>query len=226
MKPLAAITAPEIHDPRFSIRWRIATSPPSPEESSREFEFKTARQIAIDLLKQYGISLTPADHERLHQRSDDRSPNWPDFVVGSITHKHSVFGVAIAPKKKLSGIGIDTEVVFDDETARRLSSRILTPSESHAELNALHTTLAFSAKEALYKALYPQVKRFFGFQAASAHFERDAIVERDDGQFRIKLTEDLSAAFTTGQAFVANYSVRENRVYTWIAIEAADSRSK
>lgn len=223
MKRLAATTAPEISDSRFSICWRIVSSK-SPSDSNRDFEFNTAREIALELFAQNDIVLTPEDRSRLFEKSEDRAPCWPDSIVGSITHKHSVFGVAIARKENLSALGIDTEAIFDRDTAERLANRILTVREMIASRDALDITLIFSAKEALYKALYPSVKRFFGFQEAATLFERSPKMTQDDGVFQIELLNDLNDQFKQRDRFEVHYSVRAPYVYTWIAIPVLDRK--
>lgn len=214
---MATITAPEINDSRFAIAWRSSDDDVH-AESLRQFEFKKSREIALELIQKSRISISDAESERLFLASPDRVPHWPSSVVGSITHKNSVFGVAVARKEKLAALGIDTEIIFSLETASKIRSRILTPEENKTLQTALQVTIAFSAKESLYKALYPEVQRYFGFQAAQVRFESTVRPKHCDGQCLIKLNQDLSDRFRTGQEFTVHYAVRDDRVYTWIAI--------
>ena len=55
-------------------------------------------------------------------------------------------------------------------------------------------TLIFSAKESLYKALYPSVKKFFGFEAAAVKK-----IDSQNKEFTIELLTHLSDVFTPGQ---------------------------
>lgn len=76
---------------------------------------------------------------------------------------------AVAATTDFAVLGIDVERIMQPERARRLHERIATDDEM-ALLSDMpigrRVTLLFSAKEALYKALYPKVRRFMGFDAA------------------------------------------------------------
>ncbi|RLA43068.1 MAG: 4'-phosphopantetheinyl transferase [Gammaproteobacteria bacterium] len=98
----------------------------------------------------------------------DRSPQWPEFVVGSITHSDNYAAAMVARKGHYSSIGIDCEPVFDSRAHKRLEANILSPVElervdaSPADRQQL-ITIIFSAKESIYKAIYPLTRRFMGF---------------------------------------------------------------
>lgn len=101
-----------------------------------------------------------------------REPCWPAGFEGSISH--SVLqgqGMALcAVRPGRAGVGLDLEgwlaeekasqlwpgIAWEEEWARLQASTIgLTPPEG--------LTLLFSAKESLFKALYPRVGRYFDF---------------------------------------------------------------
>ncbi len=99
--------------------------------------------------------------------TDDRgAPVLPGGVVGSITHKEGLAAALVAPGSR-ARIGVDLEL----EVARTLdiAPRILTPGELaeiaplDANDRAREVLLRFSAKEAVYKALDPFVRRYVGF---------------------------------------------------------------
>ncbi len=99
---------------------------------------------------------------------ENRQPVWPLEIVGSISHNQHWVGAAVASSKQLMGIGIDFEVM--GRTRTELSGYI-TNEHDITQINSFNAeellTLIFSAKESLYKALYPTVKKFFGFEAAA-----------------------------------------------------------
>uniref|UniRef100_UPI0026F03213 4'-phosphopantetheinyl transferase family protein n=1 Tax=Lonsdalea britannica TaxID=1082704 RepID=UPI0026F03213 len=72
-------------------------------------------------------------------------------------------------------------------------------------------TLAFSAKESLYKALYPQVKHYFDFLDVK-------LVTLDNVRhtFTLELLCDLSPDFPRGRRFSGTYQLREQDVITFI----------
>lgn len=86
----------------------------------------------------------------------------------SISHNQFWVGSAVSKSKSLLGVGIDFEVIG---RAKLELSRYIRSSEdlkTHQFLNENELlTLIFSAKESLYKALYPTAKCFFGFETAA-----------------------------------------------------------
>ena len=121
----------------------------------------------------------------------DRSPVWPKEVIGSITHNQNWVGAAVSSSQKLLGIGIDLEVIG---RAKLELSRYIRSSKdllTHQSLNSNELlTLIFSAKESLYKALYPHVKCFFGFEAAAV-----TNIDMAKGIFQIVLVKDISPLY-------------------------------
>ncbi len=101
----------------------------------------------------------------------DRSPIWPPGVCGAITH-HDGFAAAIAShQSQHAGIGIDCEHVFSSQHKPRLEARLFTADEltrieacsANTAQRAQLVTAIFSAKESLFKALYPRNQSFIGF---------------------------------------------------------------
>lgn len=129
--------------------------------------------------------------------SADRSPLWPKNVIGSISHNQNWVGAALTGAQQLLGIGIDFEVI--GRAKLELTRYILNSHDLnfHQSLNSRELlTLIFSAKESLYKALYPQVKCFFGFEAAAVK-EIDLL----NGTFKIELIKDISSLYGPNSRF-------------------------
>lgn len=110
--------------------------------------------------------------------TDDRgAPQLPPGIAGSISHKDRV-AVALAAVEATARVGVDVEV----ERPRKhdIAPKILRPDELaeiaglSAEERASAVLLRFSAKEAVYKALDPYVRRYVGFLEV-------AVTLRDDG---------------------------------------------
>jgi 4'-phosphopantetheinyl transferase EntD len=109
---------------------------------------------------------------------DDRgAPVLPPGIVASVSHKEHL-AVALVAREAGARIGVDLE---PDEPGRQdIASRVLADDEL-AELVALEgverareVLLRFSAKEAIYKALDPFVRRYVGFKEVR-------VVPRADG---------------------------------------------
>ncbi|QDK40843.1 4-phosphopantetheinyl transferase [Bacteriovorax stolpii] len=125
------------------------------------------------------------------KNNPDRSPAWPSGVVGTISHNEFWVGAAVAKDTDLLGVGMDFEVM--GRTKLELAKQIRSGGDllSHPQLSDEELlTLIFSAKESLYKALYPQVKKFFGFEDASV-----TKIDLDNGTFVINLISDLNLNF-------------------------------
>lgn len=97
----------------------------------------------------------------------DRSPGWPAGYVGSITHAAGCAIAVVARDRDYRALGVDLEALVDDATAEQLAAMILRPAEWARQPagwpRARMLTVAFSAKEALYKAVYPNVRRVLEF---------------------------------------------------------------
>jgi 4'-phosphopantetheinyl transferase EntD len=102
-----------------------------------------------------------------------RAPIWPAGIVGTITHTQSWCAVAVARQSDISGIGADIEAATPLDVS--LWERVCRPEEREsllerpAALRGLLAKAVFSAKESIYKALFPQVRLFLDFQ--SMHIE-------------------------------------------------------
>ena len=126
---------------------------------ARRFEFAVGRRCARCALEALGAGACSVP------RSADRSPVWPDGVVGSITHTDGYCAAVVAHRARFAGIGVDTETI--DAVRPHLWMRIMGPGERDwfAALPESERPVAaavlFSAKEAFYKCQYPLLRRRF-----------------------------------------------------------------
>jgi 4'-phosphopantetheinyl transferase EntD len=103
--------------------------------------------------------------------ADDRgAPVFPAGVAGSISHKETL-AVALVASRADARIGVDVEL---DRPGRVDISRHVLTEEEIPEVASLagedrgrEVLLRFSAKEAIYKALDPFVRRYVAFQEVS-----------------------------------------------------------
>lgn len=153
----------------------------------------------------------------------DRSPVWPAQVVGSISHAAGEAWCCVAPAARVEALGIDLEDDLTPQVAQEIASNIV----SLAELDILQAlelsperrlTLAFSMKESLYKALYPQVGKFFDFTEAE-------IVGVDTARQRIslRLLSDLSGRWLRGATVEGRYRLFPSSLLTCVAVYPAPS---
>jgi 4'-phosphopantetheinyl transferase EntD len=137
----------------------------------RQREFATARRVARRLLVDLGRPPVAIP------RNPDRTPAWPDGLVGSISHCEDLCAVALAERGAIAGLGIDVEP--DQPLDAALWPRICTPQELAAIVAVRGATaeqgraarLVFCAKEAFYKSVYPSIQRVLGFQEVEVRID-------------------------------------------------------
>ncbi len=103
------------------------------------------------------------------------APIWPDGYAGSITHTDDYAAAAVV---RAGLIGIDVELLAH---AARIPELLATVAITDGE-RAMPAALVFSAKESVYKCLYPTAHIFLEFSNVELAFDRDGFrVVRADG---------------------------------------------
>ena len=127
----------------------------------RQREFAAGREAARDAMAQIGWC------PEAIPSAPDRSPVWPDGLIGSISHTGRACVAITGRREQVHAMGIDIEEdVALDST---LWETICTPGEL-AAMASLHrsergrwATRLFCIKEAFYKWQYPQTQRMLDF---------------------------------------------------------------
>ena len=128
----------------------------------RQREFLAGRWCAEEALRCLGAGST---HVAM---AANRAPIWPAGVVGSITHGGDFAAAAVAWAKDIAGLGIDSEQIIDPAAARDIADICMvdesmlfkaTDGRSFCEF----CTFVFSAKEAVFKCLFPLTQKFLEF---------------------------------------------------------------
>jgi enterobactin synthetase component D len=139
------------------------------------------------------------------------APLWPDGFAGSIAHTDGE-SLAIATTSDLL-IGVDIERVMTSSTAVSVARRIAPEVEAGEFQGAglldhhLAVTLAFSAKESVYKCLHPRVRRFFGFEAA-------LVRSIDDRVIVVELADALHESLPAGTTLTLEWATAGGVVMT------------
>lgn len=138
----------------------------------RQREFIAGRTSARMALMQMGYT------NQSVPRSASRAPLWPEGVVGSISH-NSHYCVAVTSLSSLNaGIGIDIESPVG--LSPDLVNLVCTPSEmeflSHRSdpVRGKLAKLFFSAKESVYKCIFPVFGEQLEFEAVEIALNIDA----------------------------------------------------
>lgn len=140
----------------------------------RRAEFAAGRECARDALRRIGLSASPI------AKAANGAPSWPTSVVGSITHCKGFAAAAVGFASQVRTIGIDAEPHAD--TREGVLQRIASVEElDHLEElssnypNTHWDRLLFSAKEATFKAWFPQTRFPLRFRDATIGFSADGV---------------------------------------------------
>jgi enterobactin synthetase component D len=193
---------------------------PARAVNKRRAEFLAGRFAAHSALSELGIAAAPG-------RNEDGSPRWPERVCGSITHGADRALCAVAWSRELRSLGIDAERLMSERASEELRARICEDGERAVLAEALGApehhavTFAFSAKESLYKCLYPFVGRFMEFHAARV-VEASGEPSGDGfrGELMLELTVDWSPEFRAGLRVPARLAVGTDHVETAVLLSA------
>ncbi|MBU0678361.1 MAG: 4'-phosphopantetheinyl transferase superfamily protein [Verrucomicrobia bacterium] len=181
----------------------------------RKREFATGRHCARKSLEQLGVM--PA---ALGMNAEG-DPVWPENIVGSISHCKHICGSAIASRDFAEGIGLDIE--HTTRMTPQIARRILTDEEVEwidarsAESREDWMTLAFSAKESVYKCLYPIIRQFFGFDAATLNIDPEA------ESFTVRLREDIAKRIPNANRLKGRYLFSGDIVATGVVLPTASA---
>jgi 4'-phosphopantetheinyl transferase EntD len=188
---------------------------------NRAQEFAAGRVCARRLLAEFGISNFPI------AVAADRQPVWPAGMVGSITHTTGFCAAVVAEKKRVVGLGIDSELAASVKA--KLWPAICTPGElqwlqslPESERGSA-ATLIFSAKEAFYKCQYPLVGERLKFRDLSV--EPHAWGDQR-GAFSVRPNRRIALSAHATLPVPGRFLFHEEFVTTGIALEAPAAASQ
>jgi 4'-phosphopantetheinyl transferase EntD len=160
----------------------------------REREFCLGRALAREALKRFGIP----DHPLIP--ADTREPQWPTGIVGSISHCEDICAVAVAHEHQFPGLGIDLERVGRIDGG--IASTICTPDELKEGNDPRRMSVLFSAKESIFKAVFPSTRHFLDFSDVSVVIADDRFSARPARPGLPTQIEALHGRFHIGQFLV------------------------
>ncbi|WP_050784424.1 4'-phosphopantetheinyl transferase family protein [Achromobacter piechaudii] len=187
---LLAASRDEVHD------WRVASAQ---MREQRRAEFVAGRVCAWRALGAAGVrGISPV------LPVDGRLPVWPQACVGSISHSGAWAMACVAYSARWQGLGLDLQELIAPQTVADVQPLVASARELGrlaAIADPRHAlTLLFSAKEALYKALYPSLRVFQDFDAAE-------VTAVDADKVELTLTRDWDAdAWRAGQVVPVRYA--------------------
>lgn len=185
----------------------------------RRAEFLAGRYAARQALATLGVAGSP--------RRDERGcPLWPAGVAGSITHGAGRALSVVGHERDIRGVGIDAERLMSSKAKDELLSRICDGDEratlaSLPASEAARVTFAFSAKESLYKCLYPLVGRFMDFSAAHVVEARATQTPSGlAGELLLELSVDWAESLPRGRRFRAPFAASDDHVETGVVLRS------
>jgi len=186
----------------------------------RRAEFLAGRLAALHALQSLGLG-----SELWPGRREDGSPSWPKSTVGSITHGAGRALCVVARRADFRSLGIDAERLLDERAKPELLERICGEDERRVLEAGLplsepqRVSVAFSAKESLFKCLYPLVQKYMDFQAARvvavSALEQPAFVV---GELELELSVAWSEDFPAGLRLKASFVVGADHVETAVLL--------
>ena len=169
---------------------------------SRRSDFLMGRLAAVEALRRLGA-------EGSVGRSADGAPVWPEGIAGSLTHHSGVAAAVVG--RGTGGLGIDICPRLDGDRLRAVVRQCLTETERDMWAGDEAATLAFAAKESIYKAAYPRAQRFIGFaEAEIVDVGEDTWVARMSGH----LAEEIGVDSVDG-----TYAWDGSLLYAVLALE-------
>lgn len=127
-----------------------------------------------------------------------REPIWPETTLGAISHTTACATTVVTKDPEVKGLGIDIENLVNTDTMEKICSHIM-PKEAGTILEQEGLTqeevftLVFSVKESFFKAAYPQVKRYFDFDAVEI-----LSFDQDKKEITFRVEEDLCPEIQPG----------------------------
>jgi enterobactin synthetase component D len=202
-------TIPDVPSPRpFGIEVPASMQHAVPK---RRQEFAAGRWCVREALRRLDPAL---EHVEVGIGSH-REPLFPDGVVGAISHGGGIASAAVAWQRDALGVGIDLEAWIAADALASVLDAVLVEGEATRLLQqtgwslARVATLVFSAKETLYKCLFPSVRRYFDFKDAEL-----CSIEPSTGRFTARLRVSLTDDLRDGERFEGRMQIADEGVIT------------
>lgn len=178
---------------------------------SRRLEFTAGRYFSRSALRRLGVAETAISVR------PDRTPDWPEGIVGSISHAQGFCAAVVAQRSELLAVGLDIESVSAVNPA--LWPQLFSAREQawlkrqHQYPQMLAASLLFSAKECFYKCQYTLTRQWLDFSDVELKVDPQR-------QFNASLTRTIGEGFNKGYSLKGQYLVTEQLVFCGMSIAA------
>ena len=139
-----------------------------------------------------------------------RAPVWPGSLVGSITHCQGLVAAAVGDRARFRGVGLDAEPL--ESLSPDLTARVASIAEREAAERSVSVVpgvrgrLIFSAKEAVYKCVYPLTGADLDFEDVAIRFERG------ESSFRVEALTPLAQELPEITAIEGRYAITSDHL--------------
>jgi len=178
----------------------------------RRAEFTLGRVCAHGALSRFSLESEP-----ILRNPKTREPCWPDSILGSITHSAGFAAAAVGLKKEIKGVGIDMESLSKsvDFNIRRhicVDSEVewLESLPNKRAKRAL--SIIFSAKESIFKCLYPNTRTYLTFKDAAV------TVNETENSFSFSIFKSCPGIIQQGFPYHGRYSEMNKILLTSVYI--------
>jgi len=199
-------------------RWAGVALPPALQRATakRRVQFLAGRHCARMAIE----GVAPEALADALPQDPDGCPVWPVRLVGSISHTDRFATAAVALRSEARGLGVDVEPVMSGEATAEIERLIASNEETRrvrraGDLAAAEAlTLVFSAKESLYKALYPATRQ--SFEYLDCEIVR---LDPDERRFVIRIGAPFNVAMGRTE-FEGGYELTGGEVRTGVVVPA------
>jgi enterobactin synthetase component D len=176
----------------------------------RKQEFIAGRYCAIQAAKNIGLTIESLP------RASTREPIWPLGITGSISHSKQMAISCISKSSDYLSLGIDSEELIKPKIASEVAATIGTQDELAflASLDfSFGLTVMFSAKEALYKALFPLARTFIDFKDVKL-----ISLDPAKGDFELELISSHPLLAKYLGRYVGTFRMMNQTIVTFVSI--------
>lgn len=174
----------------------------------RQAEFLAGRLAARDAL------------EAIHFHSHDdipigkfREPIWPEEIIGAISHIDSIAISIVKYKEPGAIVGLDIENVMSENLCDEIEPMLTSSRENQLlELIPLRRevrlSVLFSAKESLFKAIFPEVRQYMNFLDSEVTYF--SLKQQTVG---LRMVKTLNGVSFRNQ-YIVHFRIFDNKVMT------------
>jgi len=196
----------------------------------RQCEYLAGRYCARVCLQKLSQAQGFTGSDMIVGTGKNREPLWPHGIIGSISHSNQ-FAITIVSHSASSylGLGVDIEEQMKPDLALSLCDQIMSKREV-SQFNGLSqmcfedfVTLIFSAKEALFKALFPTLGVYLEFDSNELIY-----LDQEASLLHFRLSYPLSPTWYKGRILKVHYqaltaphddvSVSKPPIVSWLTL--------